>query len=432
MKEKILNHQFSFTNVKISGKEILKHPLFTGSFLMIVGSNFANFVAYIYHLIIGRLLGPSSYGDLVAILSLIGLLTSIFIFFSIVIVKFISVSKGKELENAFNWFTRLGIISGLVVSFLILLIAGNISSFLHIDRKIILLISPVFFFSVLSLVWRAVLQGLLKFKELVTVVSAEMIIRFILSLVFIFIGLSIFGATLGILVGAGLSLYLNKLLLKQFKIKLKGITYNQNVRVLKYAAPVAVASLATNSFFSTDVLLVKHFFTAEEAGLYSALSNLGKIILYGTAPVAAVMFPMISKKYEEGKSYGRIIFMSFVFTAVISFSILVVYLFLPNLAIEILYGKKYLGGAGHLFYFGLYMSIFSLDSLLLSFFLSRERFKPVLMVVLASIVQVIGIWYFHDTIREVIFISIFSAVSLLVLLAVYFWHEKSPTRFRRE
>ena len=73
MINRMLNYQFTVFNFQLSGKSLIKNPLFSGSAIMIIGSNLSNFIAYVYHLIIGRLLGPSSYGTLAALLSLMGL-----------------------------------------------------------------------------------------------------------------------------------------------------------------------------------------------------------------------------------------------------------------------------------------------------------------------------------------------------------------------
>ena len=69
-------------------KGIVANPLFSGSFLMVFGSNFANFIAYVYHIIFGRILGPERYGDLSAILSILGILFSTFGFLNMLFALF--------------------------------------------------------------------------------------------------------------------------------------------------------------------------------------------------------------------------------------------------------------------------------------------------------------------------------------------------------
>src|SRR3972149_7822692 len=93
-------------NLKTFGLNLLKHPLFSGSAIMIFGSNLANFVAYLYHLVIGRLLGPAPYGELSAVLSVLGLIFASLNFLGLVIVKFVSSAKKDELVSIYSWFTK--------------------------------------------------------------------------------------------------------------------------------------------------------------------------------------------------------------------------------------------------------------------------------------------------------------------------------------
>src|SRR3990167_10215702 len=88
-------------------KSIVFHPFFTSSAVMVLGSNFANVLAFVYHLIIGRLLGPVYYGELAAVISLATMFSAIFTFLSTVVIKFTSSAKSKKEENyIFSWFMQ--------------------------------------------------------------------------------------------------------------------------------------------------------------------------------------------------------------------------------------------------------------------------------------------------------------------------------------
>src|SRR4030066_2117313 len=97
---------------------------------MIIGSNSANFVAYIYHLIIGRMLGPASYGELASILSLMGLIFTSFNFFGLVIVKFVSAAEKQNLPSIFGWFTKKMVIFGGIFTFILIIATPFLSRFI--------------------------------------------------------------------------------------------------------------------------------------------------------------------------------------------------------------------------------------------------------------------------------------------------------------
>ena len=417
----ILSYEINFFNLNLSGKKIIKHPLFSGSAIMIVGSNIANFIAYIYHVIVGRMLGPSSYGELSAVLSVLTLLFTSFNFMGVVIVKFVAAAEEKEHSGIYSWFVRKGAIMGTVLSVLLLIASPYLSSFLHIDIAIILLLPFIAILSVFGFVYRAFLQGLLRFKEVVLASNLDMGTRLVGGLILIYLGYSVFGAVVGIMMAAFLSFFLTRYYLRDYRNDgKKEIKFEKGKQVFIYTIPIFLSTIATNSIFSTDVVLVKHFFSSHDAGIYSSLSTLGKIIYFGAGPVGTVMFPMISKRHAKGQSFKKIFILSFLLTLAIAMGVVGIYWLFPNMAIGVLYGEEYLEGSGDLIWFGIFMMLITLSSLLNNFFLSRERTKVVVFVVIAAIVQVFGIWFFHSSLRQVIQVSIVAASLLLISLLIYF------------
>lgn len=401
----------------------MSHPLFSGSAIMIVGSNLANFFAYIYHLVIGRMLGPSLFGELAAIISLISLFTVTFNFFGLVVVKFVSAAKESEREALLAWFVKSAMLFGLIVGVIALILSPTLGNFLKVENKILFLIGPMLFISATTLVFRSFLQGVMRFKEVVLITNSELIGRLILGIIFIGLGYSVFGAIVGILVAMFTTLVFAWYLLKDydFKANISGIVSTR--KVVGYAFPILITSFATTSIFSTDLLLVKHYFSAHNAGIYASMSALGKIIFFGSAPVGAVMFPMISKRHARGQGYKKIFLLSLGLVTAISAGILLVYFLLPELMVNILYGSSFIDAAKNLAWFGLFMSIFSISSLIVSFFLSKGKTRIVIFVLLAAIVQAVGIWMFHESLIDVIRVNIASASFLLGVLLIYFGYE---------
>lgn len=405
------------------GRNFLLNPLFSGSAVMIFGSNLANFIAYVYHLIIGRLLGPAPYGELSAVLSILGLIFASLNFLGLVIVKFVSSAEKNELASIYTWFTKKSVVAGIGMALLTLILTPSLSNFLHIKMTTFLLTVPIMSFSVTSYVYKSFLQGLMRFKETVVAVNTDMIIRLILGVVFIYLGLSSFGTVLGLVFSMGTSFLLLKYYLREYHSIKEVKVFGRTDEVLKYATPIFFATVATNSMFSTDVVLVKHFFSPHDAGIYASLSTLGKIIFFGAGPVAAVMFPMISKRHARGTGYKKIFLLSFLLTSVIAFGVLAVFWLLPELSVKILYGDKFIEGAPLLVWMGLFMVLFTLSSLILNYFLSTNKTKASIIVVAAALLQIIGIWFYHDTLLSVIRISLASSFLFLASLLIYYGYE---------
>ncbi|MBU0570258.1 oligosaccharide flippase family protein [Patescibacteria group bacterium] len=407
-----------------STKNLIKHPLFSGSAIMIIGSNSANFIAYLYHLVIGRMLGPISYGELAATLAALGMFSTAFAFISLVIVKFVSSAKKQEVPALYRWFMKKGLIIGLGFCLLLIVFASKISDFLHIDYKIAFLIGPILFAVLLSLLLKSFLQGLLKFGQLVAVTNIDMGLRVLFSVSLVYFGFSSFGAVFGIFVASILSFLVAFSFLKELRQgKVSGKLKNGK-KVLAYAFPVFLISIANNSFISSDVILTKHFFNAYDAGIYAALSALGKIIFFGTGPVGAVMFPIISKRHSRGQSYRKILLMSFLLTIWIAITVLAIYYFLPELMINILFGSEFLDASNYLIWFGIFIAVYTVANLIVSFYLSIGKTKVAFIPITFALFQIIGIYFFHDSILSVIKISTLSAVLLLTSLLIYFRHDQ--------
>lgn len=407
---------------------LTKHPLFSGSAIMVLGSNTINALNYLYHLILGRMLGPSDYGELAALISLMGLLSIVPGSISLVIIKHVSSAKTEEeVISLINWL-KSKIIKGSLIFFLvILLLSPLIRSFLHINKLVYLaLIAISFLISFQSLFYRSILQGLLKFKAVILSILTENSAKLILSILLVYLGFRVGGAMLAFVVAAVLGWYITIFYLK-FSSKGKSDISPDVKSMTLFAIPVIIQTFSTTSFYSSDVILVKHFFSAHEAGIYAALSTLGKIIFFGTGPIAAVMFPVVSKKLAKGENFKRVYHYSFFATLTLAALILLFYLFTPKLAINLLYGRAYLEAADLLFWMGMFITLFSLTSLIVSYGLAVGRTTIVYFQLIAAISQIILIWFFHQTLFEVIIISCTVTGMLLIVLLIYSSYGDKPS-----
>ena len=370
------------------------------------------------------MLGPSSYSELAATLAALGLFSTMFVFFGLVVVKFAASTKESEKEAFFKWLLGKSFLVGGTGILLLTLISPFISEFLNLPLKISLLIGPTLYLLLYSILFRSFLQGLLKFGKSVSLTVIDISSRLIFGVLFVSLGFSSFGGVLGITIGGLLSLLVGYYYLRGFfKIKIKR-GFDRGNQVLKYSVPIMIASIANNSFISSDVILTKHYFDSHLAGIYASLSVLGKIIFYAAAPVTAVMFPMISKKYSEGKNYQKILALSVLLTTLLVGFILLTYLLIPDIMIKILFGVGYLEASSYLVWFGLFMAFYTLANLFISFYLSIEKTKIVIFPAFFASVQILGIIIYHNSLLSVIHISTLVSALLLGSLIIYFFYGK--------
>ena len=414
-------------------KRVIAHPLFSGSALMVGGSMVVNAVNYVYHLVMGRLLGPVDYGSLASVFSVLYMTTIIPISTSFSIVKFISSAKDvKERAAVYHSVKKLLWKIGAAAFIIMLFLSPFIAKFLHIPNVLtVALVGPIVFFSLITLVNQASMQGVLKFIGLVGPNFISATAKLVLGVIFVFLGFSVTGAIGGVLIAVMAAYFLS--------VRFKGSLFTQKTNkkfelkpFLKYSLPVLLQALAFTSFFTVDVILARHFLPSFEAGLYAALSILGKIIFFAAQPVTSVMFPIVSGRRAKGERFREVFYASFFLTIFISVSIVLFYYLFPEIAIGLLYGKKYLAASSELVWMGGFMAVYTASYIVVNFLLSINRTKIVTLTLLAATGQIVGIWLYHGSILQIIQVSLASMLAMFSGLTLYLGYNQLAKAYARK
>jgi O-antigen/teichoic acid export membrane protein len=242
------------------------------------------------------------------------------------------------------------------------------------------------------------------------------------GILFVWLGFSIGRALWGFFMGF-LIPYLLSFIPLRFLLK-KGVTtpHISFKTLLGYGAPAAAASFGLSGFINTDIILVKHFFDPNLAGLYATLSLIGRVIFFFSAPIGTVMFPLITHRHERKENFHRIFWLSLILVFLCSVVITFFYFLFPEFTIRIfskdasaLVLVPYLG------IFAIFIVIYSVLTILNNFYLSINKTKIFIPILVAAFLQGIFIWFYHANFSQVIFISLTIAGLLLLLLLLYYW-----------
>jgi O-antigen/teichoic acid export membrane protein len=264
----------------------------------------------------------------------------------------------------------------------------------------------------------SVAQGLKKFTGMVVSNLISSLGKLIFGVILVYIGYSVLGAMVGIVLGAVLAYWYSEKYIKQFVKEVGKGDFDINP-LLKFAGPTLLQALAFTGYFTIDILLVKHFLPESDAGSYAALSTLGKILYFAVSPISSVMFPIVSNKYAKQQPYARVFLAAIGGTTGVAACILLGYYLFPDLIITLLYGSKYPGIADELVLMGIFMAFYSISYFLMSFLLSIGRLKPVVLSLLVGLFQIVLITLNHSSLREVITMNIYSMATLLVGLFAF-------------
>lgn len=388
---------------------------------MVGGNMFANVINYIYQIYFaGRFLGPAGNGQLGSLFAILYVVTIIPMSTSPAIIKFVSSAKNDaEVHLIYQKIYRFVVKLALILSLILLLISPIISSFIHVQVSSVLIIPFVLFISLVTLVNQSTLQGVLRFWGSVGPNIVSSAGKLIFGILFVLLGWYVFGAMVGVLVSVALSFLYSWYLMKKFTRNTKPKGKFDFNKFLKYSLPVLIQSFAFTSLFTTDIILVKHFFPDSIAGQYVALSTLGKIIFFAASPIAGVMFPMVSGRHSKGEKYFHLLMISLSITLLISLGAVSFYFLIPKTIIGLSYGSKYLSVAGDLPWMGLFLCFYTISFFMVNFFLSIDEIKIATLPLVFSILQAFLIYTNHSSLLQVIQISLGLMLILFVTLFVY-------------
>lgn len=406
-----------------SVKKITKNEFFNASIWVFLATGTMSVGNYLYHLLMGRMLGPESYGVLESTISFLYILSVPFMALTLIIVKFVSAYKGKQdykSISGFYFYLRKNLfIFGLIATLIILLLSPVIISLLHLPSILFpVLIGINFFIGLFSVLTKSMLQGLLRFSVFFIANITEALTKIILAVILVILGFRATGAYFALVASIFVGYLAASYFVKKEKLSFEKFTQSRNI--FRYSVPVFLTILSLTSLFTTDIILVRFFFSGAESGYYAALSVLGKIIFFASSPLTVAMFPIVSEKHAVGKKFQHLVFTGFGLTAIIALVLIAAYYLFPEFMVGILFGSQYLRIVPLLGIFGVFIGIYSLCVLLANFYLSIHRKIVSFFVMIAAILQIFFIVLFHRDLLQVVNISIVITSILLTALIVYY------------
>ncbi len=392
--------------------------------LMFVATSIANVANYVFHVLMGRMLGPADYGILMSLISLLMIISVPAGAFQTVITKYVSQFKAKEEYAKIN---RLILVSakrlfwcGLLAFLVLALLSGYVAAFLRIPSRVpVIVLGLVLLVSIILPVLSGGLQGLQIFEHLGGYIITGGVLRVVFGVLLVSLGLGVSGA-----IGASALSTAIVLVLAFVSLRFIYGWKDENVRLnssemYRYFWPVLATVLCFMVLTNTDIILVKHFFSPVEAGHYSAAAVFGKIVLFLPAAIVMVMFPKTSELHALEKDSSLILWKSLLGVGFLCGVVTAGYFLFPRLIVSVLFGVKYLSAVPLIGLFGLAMTFFSLVNILIFYHLSVHNLRFIYALVACTLLQVGAIWVFHRTLMQVLYILIGSGI-LLILVNEYF------------
>lgn len=397
-------------------KKISPEQLFMLSVLAVNGGN------YLYNLILGRVLGPAQFADAAVLITFLLVLSFVAMTFQLVTAKFSVVFENSTFNNFISKIYKQAIIVGVGLGILVIVFANQLQALFNTSTSSMFTIFgfgvPLYF---LMSVNRGVFQGKKEFKSLSITYQAEMLSRLIITLALILL-FDIQSSTviaIGILISFGFGLVPFKLKNLNFK-KTIAIEASKAKQVKSFFIITAFYELTQIIINNSDILLVKHYFDSYEAGLYASLALIGRIVYFVAWMFVMLLLPTVVQLKKDGKETAPILFKYVGYISVIALSIVVGCAIFPETAITLLFGKSYLAMAPLLWKYALATGLFAISNLFAYYYLSLDKFIPVVTSSVFGMLQMGLVIFFHDSLEQIVHMQIIAMVLLLVVQVLFF------------
>lgn len=345
--------------------------------IIVFGLVIGNILAFAFHLIVGRMLGPVEYGVFGALISLYTIIALPAGAISSAITKFTSKLYSDKDYIGIGILRKEISKRAWIVSIIIFLIIAGLSVFIADYLKInsfipVVIVGVNLIFAMVLPVNRGILQGLRKYGHFSVNVIIEAVSRLGLVFVLLFFGLGVDGAILAYGLGYLAAFIAVFPFIRETKTKETGKVNMK--RIYKYMGLVLVANFIIQAVINLPTLIVKHFYSSEFTGYFSAALTIARVTLIITSGISMVMFTEVAGLNDE-KERKKHLKKAFIMTLLVSIGITIIAALIPKLIIGILYGKDFYAAGPILVWLETAMIGLSLIQLWVNYWLAKKKFE---------------------------------------------------------
>lgn len=407
----------SLAAAPLGSSNMLRARLLSGSMVMLVSSAVVGGINLVYNLIIARWLGAIEFGHAAAVYTLLMLLSSVTLAFQLVCAKFVAQSESLEAKaGVYLSLHRRSWQIGIVIGCSLIWASGVVSRYLNLPTPIYIVLLGIGTALYIPLgVRRGLLQGLYEFRKLAENFVVEVLVKLIGAMVLMAAGLGVMGVIAAVTASLGVS-YLLALPPKIVRVAAKPIlpaSFWEGTQ----AAVFFIGQVIINN---VDIVLVKHFFSATQAGLYAAVALVGRVVYMLSWSVVSSMFP-VSAGARSDEGGGRMVLTTtFLLVSLITGLFLFGLWVAPNSLWKMLLGTGFppLGGRSPyrslLVLYAAATGVYALAVVLMTYEMSRKIANAGWLQLAVSGAVVLGIYMFHKDLHQVIVVQLVLMIALVV------------------
>lgn len=378
---------------------------------------------FLYHAIASRGLGVESYGSLYALISTFATAGLPGAIIGPVIVRFSAEFKAlrddSHLRGLASGIVLLAGVFGSAVLLLSIVLAVPIGHFLRIAPWLVPLIGGMTAFGFLSGSLRSFVQGTQAYSVFGASCVAEGILKVCAIGAFIALGLGVAWGAIAFIIGfAGSATAIGAYLWRRFAAVEPAVIKYDWKRIAIAGAAAAALTIATTLIGSLDVVLVKHYFDPSQAGIYSAASLVGKILLYFVGFIPTILLPQATDRHSRGER-TRVVLASLLGTFIaVSICGLLFFKFFGIFVLHALVGHQFDAAAPLIVSYGAAMVFLSFIGALGTYGIATHRLAFSVPLVICAIGVLGAIALYHPTLAAVVRVLLTGNLATMCVVAV--------------
>jgi O-antigen/teichoic acid export membrane protein len=395
----------------------------SGSVVLLSGSGLTTAINLAYNIVVARFLGPKGFGHATAVYTILTLISAVTLSFQIISAKVVAQQTKPEGNAAvYRLFHRGAWGCGMFAALILLLFQKGIAQYLNLPNPILvalLAVGAAFYIPLGSR--RGYIQGTYGFRSLATNLVVEGAVRLGGSLLLILFGFGVEGviaANAAAVVVAYVAIA-PKLAAPEIPSPL-GFSY-----ILRETSQAMVFFSGQVLINNCDIVLVKHFFSSKEAGVYAAVAMVGRVIFAFSSAVVNSMFPLVAGTRDEERKDLRVIATSLLLVLGTGSALALGLSITPAWIWTSFFGSGFeIVGKYNLPYllalYAVTTIVYSLSVVIITFEMSYKIANTSWVQLAFSGVVIAGICLFHSSLHEVILVQLILMVILFTFVAFPF------------
>ncbi|HEV2715718.1 MAG TPA: hypothetical protein VGU64_10680, partial [Terriglobales bacterium] len=405
----------------------LRARVLSGSMIMLVSSGLVGAMNLVYNLAIAHGLGAAGFGHASAVYTVLMLLSSVTLSFQLLCSKFVAKNDFLPAKvGIYRFLHRRAWLFGAGISLLLILTSPIVSNYLNLPTRnyIVLLAAGIIFFIPLG-VRRGLMQGMYDFPHLAGNFVLEVVVKLGGALLLIQFGLGVTGVIAAVVA----SIVVSYLLAKPGR-ELASDSAERVPATLEEGVQAIVFFVGQVIINNLDIVLVKHFFSDTQAGVYATIALVGRVVYMLSWSVVSGMFPFSAGVRYQDRD-GRAVLSTALLLVVLITSLFTLGVWAaPARMWHIVLGSGFPLGRGVpysslLVLYAATTGIYSLGVVLMSYEISRKIGNVSWLQLGFSGAIILGIYLFHGTLQDVITVQLVVMMLLLISVSVPFFRAQT-------